>query len=237
MTDSTNKLLRLKNIVNGLSRGQIYRSVYEPSGTLLAEGQEPLRQQLIDDFIKVDVQKKTVIDLGCNFGYFSFLAAEGGAKHVTGIDSMPEAVEGATILADLQNRENVTFQTYNFENPDRQLGRFDMVMLVDFFGKSNIRKQKVRPIIEFMTSISAGELLFAIRPINRIREDLKMEIEHCKRLYPSAYIIDGSFHLLEYICHILGRQWQTRALSEYDGGFCKHKLLFLCKHKITDPIQ
>ena len=222
-------LQRLHGIVAGLSQDAIYRSVYDPRGNLLAQGLEPLQRQLLDDFGKVDFRNKTVVDLGCNFGLFSFLAAAGGARHVLGIDSMAEVVEGAEILAQLKKIDAIDFQIFDFEEQKLLPRSFDMVMLVDFFGKSSIRKRKVDGILTFMTSSDARELLFAIRPINRIESDLKLTTSTFATLYPQKYIHDNSFFLLEYIGDTLGKQWQIEPISNYDGRYCKHKLLFLCR--------
>lgn len=222
-------LQRLHGIVAGLNQDAIYRSVYDPWGNLLAEGVEPLKRQLLNDFDKVDFQNKTVVDLGCNFGLFSFLASAGGARRVLGLDSMPEVVEGAEILARLKKNDTIAFQVFDFEEQKSLPGSFDMVMLVDFFGKSSIRKRKVDGILEFMTSSDARELLFAIRPINRIESDLKLTTSTFATLYPQKYIHNDSFSLLDYIGDILGSQWQIEPISRYDGKYCKHKLLFLCR--------
>jgi len=222
---------QLKELLQGLDKEDIYRSVYDPDGNLLAEGVEPLKKQLIDDFRKVDFNRKTVVDLGCNFGFFSFLARELGAQKITGVDAVPEVVRGGRLLAAANNVENIDFTTFNFETPDKDLGMFDLVMLVDFFGKANIRKQKVESIIRFMKSIADKELLFAIRPINRIVKDLKLTESAFSGLYPDKYIADGNFYLLEYIKDILTKEWAISPVSEYDGRFCKHKILFLCQKK------
>jgi len=233
MNNKSHDLERLKELLASLPKEDIYRSVYTPDGKLLAQGVEPLKQQLIDDFKKVDFTDKEVVDLGCSFGYFTFLALECGAKHVTGVDALPAIVESAELLARMRNVSDCNFVTYNFEESTEKLGKFDMVMLVDFFGKSNIRKCKVKPIIEFMTSIAKKELLFAIRPINRIENDLKMTEESFSPLYPAHFVRDGSFYLLEYIESLLGESWKIEAVSPYDGAFCKHKLLFGCKKIIS----
>lgn len=229
MANESANLKRLRAVVQTLHSDDIYRSVYTPDGELLAEGVEPLKQQLVDEFCSVDFTGKEVIDMGCSFGFFTFLAADNGAHHVTGIDALPEIVESAQLLAKLRKYSNVSFRTYNFEVQDESLGLFDLVMLVDFFGKSNIKKQKIESIVTFMESISRGELLFAIRPINRIVEDLKTTEELFSSLYPAEFIRGGSFYLLEYIEFVLGNKWNILPVSPYDGQFHKHKLLFLCK--------
>ncbi len=217
---------RLKRILSTIDRGDIYRSIYDPQGNLLATGSIPVKQQLVDDYCTVDFTGKTVVDLGCNFGFFSILAAKLGAKQITALDYLPEIVEGAKLLAILYGHENIEFKTFNIEKPQDDLGKFDVAMLVDFFGKSNIRKQKITSLLNFLTTLSDHELLMAFRPINRIEKDLRMSLDDFAKLYPSQYTTDGSFFLVNYVKDILADNWQMTAVSNYNGQFSKDKSLF-----------
>lgn len=229
MTNNTEILEKLEKLLKNISPGDIYRTIHDPEGNILAHGDIPVQQHLVDDYCKVDFKDKTVIDLGCNFGLFSRLATELGAKHVTGLDYLPEVVEGATLLASLYGYKNISYQTFNIEKPDRELGLFDIAILVEFFGKSNIRKQKIEGLLNFIRTLSNTELLIAFRPINRIDKDLRMTQEAFSQLYPGEYTIDGSFYLINYIHDFLGDSWQMKAVSNYDNEFSKNKLLFHCQ--------
>ena len=47
----------------------------------------------------VDFKGKSVIDYGCNYGYFSFKAEEAGAVNVLGVDEAPSVIDMATSIA------------------------------------------------------------------------------------------------------------------------------------------
>jgi len=222
---------RLRNILQNIDKSDIYRPVYDKNGELLAEGFTTVKPQLVDDYCKIDFAGKSVVDLGCNFGFFTFLAARQGAKHVTGLDYLPEVVEGSRHLAALLGYENVSFRTFNIEKPDTSIAQFDIAMLVDFFGKSNIRKQKINRLLNFLKSLSDTELVLAFRPINRIEKDLKLTSASFSRLYPAKYISGGLFYLIDYIYDNMADQWEMSAVSEFNGEVSKDKLLFHCKRK------
>ncbi len=222
---------RLQSILANIDKSDIYRSVYDKEGKLLASGFTTVKQRLVNDYCKVDFTGKSVVDLGCNFGFFTFLAARQGAKHVTGLDYLPKIVEGGQHLVAVLGYDNVSFRKFNIEKPDENIAKFDIAMLVDFFGKSNIRKQKIDGLLNFLKSLSDTELLLAFRPINRIEKDLKLTDAAFSRLYPARYISDGLFYLIDYINDNMADQWEMSAVSDYKGEISKDKLLFHCKKK------
>lgn len=231
MHSKTLIITELKQLLDTMDPNDIYRSIYDHENNLLVKGSFPVQQRLVDDYCKVDFTGKTVVDLGCNFGFFSFIAAQKGASHITALDYLPEIVKGATLLASLYGHDNVTFKTFDIESPDKNLGNYDVAMLVDFFGKSNIRKQKIKSLLEFLQTLSDSELLMAFRPINRIEKDLKMSLDDFLKLYPAEYVRDGAFILMDYVRDILADKWEMTAVSEYDGHFSKDKFLFHCQRK------
>lgn len=57
------------------------------------------------------LREATVLDIGCNCGFFSLDLAARGAKHVHGIDLRPENIAQARFVAEFYGIENVTFAT------------------------------------------------------------------------------------------------------------------------------
>lgn len=57
-----------------------------------------------------EIAETTVLDIGCNCGFFSLDIADRGAKHVDGIDLRPENIAQAQFLADHYQLDNVTFR-------------------------------------------------------------------------------------------------------------------------------
>ncbi len=64
----------------------------------------------------------SVLDLGCNAGFFSLDMAHRGAHQVTGIDLRPENIEQARFLADYYGIDNASFPVLDVDEvpTDRQ---------------------------------------------------------------------------------------------------------------------
>jgi 2-polyprenyl-3-methyl-5-hydroxy-6-metoxy-1,4-benzoquinol methylase len=57
-----------------------------------------------------DIADTTVLDIGCNCGFFSLDIGDRGVKHVDGIDLRPANIAQAQFLADHYQLDNVTFR-------------------------------------------------------------------------------------------------------------------------------
>jgi len=76
-----------------------------------------------------DMTGKTVLDLGCKFGFFCFEALKRGAKRAVGVDVDPYSLERARRLADCLGLP-ATFELYDIERePIRE--RFDYVLCLN----------------------------------------------------------------------------------------------------------
>ena len=88
----------LRSILAEVGSAGIWRPVYDRRGRLLADGvgdpEDGLADELPEDFF----EGKRVVDIGCNFGMFSFMTARKGALHVLGVDIDERIVRGCRIL-------------------------------------------------------------------------------------------------------------------------------------------
>ena len=76
-----------------------------------------------------DMTGKTVLDLGCKFGFFCFEALKRGAKRAVGVDVDPYSLERARRLADCLGLD-ATFELFDIEKePIRE--RFDYVLCLN----------------------------------------------------------------------------------------------------------
>jgi 2-polyprenyl-3-methyl-5-hydroxy-6-metoxy-1,4-benzoquinol methylase len=76
-----------------------------------------------------DMTGKTVLDLGCKFGFFCFEALKRGAKRAVGVDVDPHSLDRARKLADCLGLP-ATFEQYDVEiEPIRE--RFDYVLCLN----------------------------------------------------------------------------------------------------------
>lgn len=82
----------------GTQRGdRPYQSLFD-RGRELIRGRRPDLLERLDKVRPEDLQDRTVLDLGCNIGMGSILAARRGARQVLGIDFSEDLVQAATRL-------------------------------------------------------------------------------------------------------------------------------------------
>ncbi|MGF1631664.1 MAG: class I SAM-dependent methyltransferase [Kiloniellaceae bacterium] len=87
------------------------------------------RSATADRIFPADLTGKTVLDLGCSFGFFCFEALRRGAKRVVGYDVDPDSVRKARLLAECMGVE-VEFHRRDIEREPID-GRFDYVLCLN----------------------------------------------------------------------------------------------------------
>ncbi len=202
---------RLLAILEELDDGVVWRPVRDANGRLLAKGSGIGEDGLSEYLQGVSFSGKTVCDMGCNLGYFSFMAARDGATMVEGLDVDPLVVEGAGILADMQGLANVRFRVADFtaETPETP---FDMVLLVDFIGRGTIVKGRLDAVLAAAARFAAKEMLFTLRPIYACRDLDPRDEFGLPRIYGTHFVRDGRFFLLDYVASRLP-DWEARMLT------------------------
>ncbi len=133
---------------------------------------------------------RRVLDLGCNAGYWSLLAAEAGADYVLGIDGRPMHTEQAELVFEAKgiDRSRYDFRCADlFEDLDRDdLGRFDLVLCLGLFYHINQHARLIDQIarvnddlLVIDTAISGHHgsyLELKTEPIDEPRNALKSEL-------------------------------------------------------------
>jgi SAM-dependent methyltransferase len=99
----------LITILHEVGPENIWRPVYDDQHVLLADGIADMRDGSPGDISTVDFHEKTVLDLGCNFGFYSFLAKGLGAKRVLGVDSNARVIKGCELLKAIHKVQGVYF--------------------------------------------------------------------------------------------------------------------------------
>ena len=208
-TPLTPALEALRARLDALGPGRVWRPVPAPDGSLLAPGDGSDTADLRDYIGDLDVAGKTVADLGCNLGYFSFMARRLGARRVVGCDVDPEIVALAGELARLHGLGDVAFTAVDFllQKPETPC---DMTLCIDFIGRQVVSKGRVPQVAAANAAWGARELFFTLRPVYRL-EDLPAPPETLARLYP-GFVRDGCFFLAETLAHCLGPHWSMRVL-------------------------
>ncbi len=101
VTSKDDYLLELTKILETVGHNNIWRPVCGPGNILLADGIGAWRDAPPESLKKINFEGNTVVDLGCNFGYYSFLVKKYGATHVTGVDIETQVIKGCQRLKDL----------------------------------------------------------------------------------------------------------------------------------------
>jgi SAM-dependent methyltransferase len=81
----------------------------------------------VADLLGDELGATTILDVGCNSGYFSFDLATRGAAHVDGVDLRDENIAQARFLAEHYGIDNVSFEVSDAE-ADVTEGQWDVVL-------------------------------------------------------------------------------------------------------------
>lgn len=211
--------------LNRMGAGRVWRPVAGPDGQLLNRGSGPNLKAMSAYVSGLAFSGKTVVDLGANLGLFTFMACQGGATWALGLDSDPDAVAGARMLAQLHEFENARFEVRDFV-ADESIPQADLVLVIDFIGRGVIIKGRLDSVIDAAVRLSRKEIFFTLRPEYPLSE-LRAPDNVLKRTYGS-FIRDGRFFLAEYVAAHLGAGWSGTSLSKLrvDGKALKEGLLF-----------
>jgi len=217
--------VQLKALLDRVDPENIWRPIYDVDGTLLVDGHGDMRDGSPDDLAQVDFSGKQVLDLGCNFGYYSFLTKRLGAESVVGVDIDEDAIEGCRLLSRLYDFSGIEFLACDFtELALKQC--FDCTLLINFIGKKSLCKGIV-PILEIVRTHSRGDIILSARIVYNISRNLKVLPEQLVDLYGADYVRGDSFYLAEFLHDFFGEQRQMTIISpDYADRTRKRTLLF-----------
>ncbi|MHC1789207.1 class I SAM-dependent methyltransferase [Solidesulfovibrio sp.] len=200
-----------------------YRTVYDADFSVLVSGKEVIDPDTLAAFSRIDFAGRTVVDLGCNFGFFTFQARRLGATEVVGVDRESRVLAGCELLKRHFEADGVDFACHDIDDPACSLlaRRFDIAMLVEFIGKSFVLENRVAPALAFLERLSDRELIVSVQKIYWIRKELGTTPERLKAMYPEQYVVGGDFLLLDYVRDFLAPRWRMEALSPLGDGYEK----------------
>lgn len=197
---------QLQPILDRVGYENIWRPIYDKEKRLIARGRGKFYDIIPETLESIDFEAKTVVDLGCNFGYYTFLAARLGARRVVGIDINSEIIRGCQILGIHYGLANVEFHAADFTKSD--LGEiFDVGMLIDFIGRSTVKKFRVQACLAGLERLCRSEMLLTLRPEYDIEGDLGMDLDEFGSGYPLKFIRNQRFHLLHFVGATFGGKW------------------------------
>jgi 2-polyprenyl-3-methyl-5-hydroxy-6-metoxy-1,4-benzoquinol methylase len=80
-----------------------------------------------------DLTGKTVLDIGCNEGFFAFEAERRGADRVVAIDKSPEAKEKLQLIKSILNSRIEFLKADLYTLDPSEIGQFDLVFFLSVF--------------------------------------------------------------------------------------------------------
>lgn len=124
-----------------------YQTIVLKNG-LKTPGRFPTNERFAT-FEKFDFKGKTVLDVGCNSGQYSFFAKQLGASEVLGIDVLEKRVNQARTIA-INEDYDVRFENRGIFDLKDSDGKFDVVLCIaviteipDLFGAIGKLKQVI----------------------------------------------------------------------------------------------
>jgi SAM-dependent methyltransferase len=206
----------------------IWRPVYDNENVLLADGIADMRDGSPGDISAVDFHEKTVLDLGCNFGFYSFLAKRLGAKRVLGVDSNARVIKGCELLKAIHKIQGVSFHLGDLTASNLP-GRFDIAMLINFIGKKMVA-EGIKKVLDAVEHHSLNTMIISARAYYRIPKHLGGNAERIIRHYTSTYLKGDKFHLISFIHDYFHERWDMSVISaDRDDPDIKRTLLFTRK--------
>lgn len=149
-------------------------SSYQHPEGLLKDRLAPRTEMRLPMFDPEWFHNKTVLDLGCNSGYFTRLAIKSGAKRAVGVD-IGACIEGARLLAE-QEGVACEFWQLNMEDEvfQRFCPKFDVVLLLSSLAKM---KDKER-FLKWLDTVVQGRLIFESNHGEVHKKDIELVQKH-----------------------------------------------------------
>ena len=189
---------------------------------LLAGGIGEAGDGLAENMGTLDFKGKTVLDLGCNFGYYSFLARRAGARRVLGIDADARIIRGCEIITALNGVDGVAFLAIDIVKAEG-IGRFDIGLMIDLIGRQMIRTGTAKAVLHSLESLSQKEMVLTLRPRYHIPKKLAGDFKGLKEKYPADYIRGNYFHAFDYVCGRFKADWETTIISGQNDPEVEYK--------------
>ena len=206
------KIKELEEILKSVGPQNIWHPVVVNSDKLLADGIGETADGIRDRDGILDFQGKTVVDLGCNFGHYSFFVRNAGARDVLGIDMDERIIRGCEILKALHDVDRVNFRPLDIMKANG-IGKFDIGMMIDIIGRDKIRTGAAKDYLNSLERMSQKEMLLTLRPRYHIRKKLGTDIQKMRERYPVEYIRNSYFYMVDFVRDRFKATWEMQILS------------------------
>ena len=202
----------LKQILKTVGPQNIWQPVVVNGNELLSDGCADPDDGLRDRDGILDFKGKTVVDIGCNFGHYSFFARSAGAGYVLGIDIDERVIRGSEILKALYDVDRVYFRALDITKAN-QVGKFEIGMMINIIGKDMVRTGTAKDLLSSLERLSQKEMLLTLRPRYHIKKKLQDDFQGLREKYPADYIRNGFFYMLDYAWDRFKTAWEIDIIS------------------------
>jgi len=232
------QLAELKDILKTVGPQNIWRPVVLNTGHLMADGIGEADDGLAENVGSLDFKGKTVLDLGCNFGYYCVVARRDGARRVLGIEADARIIRGCEIITALNGVDRVAFLATDIVRAEG-IGRFDIGLMIDLIGSQMILSGTARAVLDSLERLSQKEMVLTLRPRYHIPKKLAADFRGLKEKYPADYIRDNHFHALDYVRDRFKANWKANLISAQSDPEVEYKqtLHFVRKKTRAKPSQ
>jgi len=187
--------------------------------------------RLTPRFRSMDFRDKRVVDLGCNIGYYSFLAGQLGARRVLGLDVGRGVVKVGAGLGRRHGAASVELRVADFlamEPPET----FDVALMIDVIGDNRVRNGRAGKMFDALARFAAPVSVVAIRPVFYVEEHMGVSPGRLRGRYPEAFLDQGRLLFLEWVKAEYGRVWDIQGLTDHDDeqSVAKQMLRFTRKN-------
>lgn len=212
----------LQQLLKKIGPENIWRPVLDEHGQLLANGHEDMRDTSPANLAELDFKGKSVLDMGCNLGFYSFLAKQLGAGTVVGLDIDLVAIQCCNLLQKMYGLDGIHFFCTDFTSfvSDHL---FDLVLLINFIGKKSLVKG-IQPILDACRDYAAGDILISARSRYHIQRSLRVEPDYMKEKYGDKYVQDEWFNTALFLQDYLGAEL-TQMSPDYKDTTLKRTFL------------
>jgi ribosomal protein L11 methyltransferase len=210
--EAVDKIKELKKILKSVGAQNIWHPVVVNGQKPLADGIGEICDGIRDRDGLLEFNGKTVVDLGCNFGYYCFFVRSAGASDVLGIDMDERIIRGCEILKALNDVDGVNFRPLDITKANG-VGKFDIGMMIDLIGKEMIRNGSAVDLLDSLERVSQKEMLLTLRPRYHIEKKLGSDFQGLKEKYSSKYIRHSFFYLVDYVRDRFTTAWEMRIIS------------------------
>jgi SAM-dependent methyltransferase len=204
--NQSQEIEELQVLLRSLGHENVWRPVVSPDNARLADGIGDENDGIVSYLHLIDFVNKTVIDLGCNLGYFSLIAKKAGAKQVLGIDNDASVIRGCNIIKKLYQAEDIDFQVADILSLTGKFS-FDIGMMIDFIGKNSIISGLFPKFLDVLELVSRKQMVLSIRPVYRVVKHLGNDSQNLLEKYSGKYVRDGCFYAMDYSLDRFRENW------------------------------